>query len=582
MGRTPLDEEAALAPARALHTLHPSDFRGFRLDAAARGIVREYNRRLRPHGLSYIPYFVVLLLAADESGLRPSDIAAELRLDGSSLSGHLDKLEAAGLAQRRPDADDRRVIRVHATAAGRRLAGELEPVGRALSAIEADLAPDALARVERASNAIAAPPRPAPLRPRAGVVTTLRAATLTVPRSIVGRTLARFAELVRERSGGSIAIEVELPSRAPGGELQTLVDVRSGDVAIASVTASVAGTLIPDAQLIELPYLFDSFEQARAFDDGPFVARVFHDADAFGLVGLGVAENGFRWFTTRDTPVHDPADLAGVRLRVQQSPINVHLAEAFGAIAVPLPFPQLADALRAHEIDAQENSLANVAGLALWESQRYVIGTRHALSAHVLFANAEILAALGSGAAIVRDAMRDALAGERSRAEALDERAPERARAAHDRDRARRIGTRAIRRGDAPRARARGACARRGRAGARARRIPRGPFRTRLLNERGTHARPWTQRRSRRRVCAHRARRREPDARRRSAGDRDRFGASADRFARTERRGVENRAAARRRPRQRSRELSAADGRQERSAASRTRAHSHRVRGLAG
>jgi TRAP-type C4-dicarboxylate transport system substrate-binding protein/DNA-binding HxlR family transcriptional regulator len=421
----PQGKEGSLAATRVLPSLRPADFRGFRLDVAARGIVREYNRGLRPHGLSYVPYFVLLLLAADEGGLRPSDIAADLRLDGSSLSGHLDKLEAADLVERRPDADDRRVIRVHATTAGRRLTEELEPIGRALSAVEADLAPEALARVGRAvltPAASVAAPRTASLRPRAGLVTTLRAATLTVPNSVVGRTLRRFAALVDERSSGAIRVEVHLPSAAPGGELQTLVNLRSGDVAIASITASVVGNLIPDAQLIELPYLLDSFAHARAFDDGAFAQKTLADGLAFGLASLGIIENGFRSLTTRDTAVRDPAQLAGVRLRVQQSPINVHLAEAFGAVAVPLPFPRLAEALRAGEIDAQENSLANIAGLALWSSQRYLIETRHALSAHMLFANSEILAALGSGAAIVRDAMHDAIAEQRRAAERLEHR----------------------------------------------------------------------------------------------------------------------------------------------------------------
>jgi tripartite ATP-independent transporter DctP family solute receptor len=416
-----------LAATHTLPGLRPADFRGFRVDVAARGIVREYNRRLRPHGLSYVPYFVLLLLAeADARGLRPSDIAAELHLDGSSLSGHLDRLETAALAERRADLDDRRVIRVHATPAGRALADELEPVGRALSTVDPDLAPEALLRVERAVQTAAAgavapvASRRSAVRPRAGLVTTLRAATLTVPRSVVGRALARFAALVEERSGGAIRVAVDLPSTAAGGELQTLVDLRSGDVALASVTAPVAGNLIPDAQLIELPYLLADFAHARAFLDGPFGARILADAAAFGLIGLGFAENGFRSLTTRETAVRAPRDAAGLRLRVQQSPINVHLAEAFGAVAVPLPFPRLADALAAGEIDAQENALANAVGLELWRTQRYLIATRHALSAHVFFANAEILASLGSGAELVRAAMRDALAEARRGAERLE------------------------------------------------------------------------------------------------------------------------------------------------------------------
>jgi TRAP-type C4-dicarboxylate transport system substrate-binding protein len=386
--------------------------------------VREYNRQLRPHGLSYVPYFVLLLLNVEGGGRRPSDIAADLQLDGSSLSGHLDRLEAAGLAERRPDGNDRRVIRVHATAAGRSLARELEPLGRELSALEPELAPAGLAQLERAVRAVpagpVAPPRPAPARPRAGLVTTLRVSTLTVPRSIVGRALERFAALVAERSDGRMRIELELPSRAPGGELQTLVDVRSGDIALAAVTASVAGNLIPAAQLIELPYLFTSFAHARATLDGPFGLRLLDEARAFGLIGLGFIENGFRCVTTRDVAARDPAALHGLRLRVQQSPINVHLAEAFGAVAVPLPFPHLAEALAAGEIDAQENVPANIAGLALWEHQAYLIPTAHALSPHVVLANAEIMAALGSGARIVRDAMRDALAEVRAEAELLE------------------------------------------------------------------------------------------------------------------------------------------------------------------
>jgi TRAP-type C4-dicarboxylate transport system substrate-binding protein/DNA-binding MarR family transcriptional regulator len=405
--------------------LRPSDFRGFALDAAARGMVREYNRGLRPYGLSYVPYFILLTCTGDEAGHRPSDIAAELRLDGSSLSGHLERLEALALIERRPDAGDRRVIRVYATPAGRRLAEEIEPVGRALSELEPDLSAEALGRVERAAQTAAAGSttagaRSGAARTRAGITTTLRCATLTVPRSTVGRVLTRFAALVEDRSGGAIRIALELPSRAKGGELQTLVDLRSGDVALASITAPVCGNLIPAAQLIELPYLLDDFAHADAFLAGPFGAGILGDAAGFGLTGLGFAVNGFRWLTTRDVAARLPVQVAGLQLRVQQSPINVHLAEALRAVAVPLPFPQLSAALAAGEVDAQENALANIAGLELWRSQGFLIATRHAISAHVLLANAEILAALGSGAALVQSAMHDALEAGRAEAAALE------------------------------------------------------------------------------------------------------------------------------------------------------------------
>lgn len=400
---------------RSVPSLKPADFRGFAIDVAARGVVRAWNRRLRPYGLSYVPYFV-LLLVDGEDGSRPSDLAAALELDGSSLSGHLDRLEAAGFIERRPEPGDRRVTRVVTTERGRRLVAELDPLGRVMSAIEPAVpTPVTVAQRPSVERRISVP------RLRSGVAVTLKVSTLTVPRSVVGRTLARFAELVEERSGGTIRVELELPSRAPGGELQTLVDVRSGDLAITSITTPVAGTLITDAQLVELPYLLDSCAHARAFIDGPFGAQLAQDAERFGLVALGIIGNGFRSLTTRDRAVHDPEDVAGLRLRVQQSPINVHFAEALAAIAVPIPFPRLADALAAGEIDAQENALANIAGLELWRWQHHLTLTRHAFSAQIVLANAEILAALGGGAAVVREAMADALAEHRATADTLDD-----------------------------------------------------------------------------------------------------------------------------------------------------------------
>ena len=398
---------------RPVSSLKPADFRGFSLDVAGRAIVREWNRCLRPYGLSYIPYFVLLLI--DEDGVRPSDLAAELRLDASSLSGHLERLESAGLAARRADASDRRVTRVELTERGRALLAELEPLGRVLSALEPGTdAPASSVMLNPAKHH-----HDGGKRRRGGAMTTLRVSTLTVPQSTVGCALARFADLVAERSDGAIRVALDLPATAAGGELQALVDVRSGDLAIAAITMPVAGILIPGAQLAELPYLLDDAAHARAFFDGAFGTGLALEAERFELAALGVIGNGFRSVTAR-TPVRDPEDLAGVRLRVQQSPINVHLAEALGAIAVPIPFPRLADALAAGEIDAQENALANIAGLELWRHQPYLSLTRHTFSAQIVLANAEILAALGSGAALVREAMHDAVAQSERDAEARE------------------------------------------------------------------------------------------------------------------------------------------------------------------
>ena len=462
-------EESAIPTLSVTPPLLPSAFRGFRLDAAARGLAREYNRRLRPYGLSYVQYFVLLVVAARREA-RPSDIATDLSIDSPSLSGHLDRLAAASLLTRRADGGDRRVIRIDLTAEGRVLLERLEPVGMALAAIEPDIALGAavhpadltlqtavdaqralgtiseavrsvvaaFARVERVSQATALPDVTSiaaqsvgaidalgerlisSSRSRRGIITTLRATTLTASRSAVGLMLTRFAQLIEERSNGTIRIALELPSRG-SGELQTIVDLRGGELAFAAISSPVVAHLVSDAQLVELPYLLDDDAHAQAFLAGPFCASILERLKPFGLEGVAFVGNGFRSVTTRNRALRDPRDLAGLRLRTQEAPINVHLAEALSAVAVPLPFPHLAAALEAGDVDAQENALANCAGLELWRYQRHLTLTRHAYTAHVVMANAHIVSDLGADARLVYDALRDAVTESRHGAAALEE-----------------------------------------------------------------------------------------------------------------------------------------------------------------
>ena len=391
---------------------------------------------MRPHGLTYVPYFILLLLAV-EPRRRPSDLATALKLDASSLTGHLDRLVDQGYVERRPDSDDRRVTRISATPAGLALVSELEPIGEGLSALEPDLGGrgrdatteaeralaeihdavrqvgEAFSRVDRAAtasvDALGVLAQRA-VRPQPTTRAVLRVATMTAADAVGGRTLLRFAELVRERTSDAVAVETIIPYRENGGELNLLMDVRAGRLALIGVTAAVAGTLVPISQALELPFLFESREHARRVLDGPLGREVLAEIDAHGLLGLGIAANGMRSLTTRDGAVRTPADLRGLRLRTQQAPVNVYFAESLGAIAVPLPYERLNEALRDGEIDAQENALANIVDLEMWHEQHYLTLSEHSMSALVLIGNPDAFAGLGTRRTLVEGALHDAIA----------------------------------------------------------------------------------------------------------------------------------------------------------------------------
>ena len=231
----------------------------------------------------------------------------------------------------------------------------------------------------------------------------------------------RFASLVRERTGGAISVELEIPYTGKGrGEVNAFDDLISGELALASVASSVAGNVVPAAQLLELPYLFDSPEHAVAVLDSPAGQEILDDAASVGLLACGYMENGMRHFTSNVQPIRAPEDLRGLRLRVMEAPVYLYFAEALGAIATTSPYFKLADALRSGDAQAQENPLINIRGLDLPRVQRYLTLSGHTYTPQIVFANPAAMEALGAHRPAVEEALREAIAWHRTRAREME------------------------------------------------------------------------------------------------------------------------------------------------------------------
>jgi tripartite ATP-independent transporter DctP family solute receptor len=231
----------------------------------------------------------------------------------------------------------------------------------------------------------------------------------------------RFASLVRDRTGGAISVELEIPYTGKGrGEVNAFDDLISGELALASVGSSVAGNVVPAAQMLELPYLFENAEHADAVLDSPAGREILDDAASVGLLAFGYMENGMRHFTSGVRPIRLPEDLRGVRLRVMEAPVYLHFAEALGAIATTAPYFKLADALRSGDAQAQENPLINIRGLDLPRVQKYLTLSGHSYTPQIVFANPAAMEALGDHRADVEAALREAIAWHRTRAREME------------------------------------------------------------------------------------------------------------------------------------------------------------------
>lgn len=186
----------------------------------------------------------------------------------------------------------------------------------------------------------------------------------------------KFADLVAQKSGGKITVKT-FPGGALGGDLQTLSALQGGTVELTVMNAGLLSGSIKEFAAVDLPFLFNSGAEADAVVDGPFGRRLLDKLPEKGLVGLGYWDLGFRNMTNSKRPITRLEDVAGLKMRVLQSPIYIDLFNGLGANSVPLPFPELYSALEQRTVDGQENPVTVIASSKFYEVQKYLSLTRH-------------------------------------------------------------------------------------------------------------------------------------------------------------------------------------------------------------
>jgi tripartite ATP-independent transporter DctP family solute receptor len=186
----------------------------------------------------------------------------------------------------------------------------------------------------------------------------------------------RFAELVAQKSGNKISVKL-FPGGSLGGDLQTVSALQGGTVEMTVLNAGILSAQVKEFAAFDLPFLFSDGREADAVADGPFGKGLLAKLADKNLVGLGYWELGFRNLTNSKRAVTKLEDIAGLKLRVIQSPLYIDLFNTLGANATPMPFPELYPALEQKAVDGQENPVSTIRSSKFAEVQKYLTLSRH-------------------------------------------------------------------------------------------------------------------------------------------------------------------------------------------------------------
>jgi tripartite ATP-independent transporter DctP family solute receptor len=187
----------------------------------------------------------------------------------------------------------------------------------------------------------------------------------------------KFKELVEAGTNGSVKVEVFYGGQL-GGDRDAIEGVKLGTVEMTVAGAGIFANFEPKMGITALPFLFENFEKAWAFNDSAINAEVDKMLlQSSGIRVLAYWENGFRCLTNSVRPVNSPADVRGMKIRTPENPIILATMRAMGANPSPLPWPEVYMALQQRSFDGQENPIPLIYAAKLYEVQKHLAITNH-------------------------------------------------------------------------------------------------------------------------------------------------------------------------------------------------------------
>ena len=227
-----------------------------------------------------------------------------------------------------------------------------------------------------------------------------------------------FKKLVEERSKGRIRVDV-FPAAQLGSEVAMVEGLRLGSIDVICANAPNAAAFIPELGLFSVAYLFrDIAHFERVVNDAAFAKRVDEiiASKNIGIKRIGFYAAGVRNIYSRKGSVGAPDDLKGVKIRVQNNPVEVKVWRAFGAIPTPMNFGEVYQALQSGVLDAAENGLAVIESNKHYEAAKFITQSEHQRNLSALYINEKKLASMPAELQkIVLDAAREAAIHERKR-----------------------------------------------------------------------------------------------------------------------------------------------------------------------
>lgn len=208
--------------------------------------------------------------------------------------------------------------------------------------------------------------------------TTLRLAHVWPATEIHAQAAEQFAEEVAAATNGEVTVEI-FGGSSLGSDREILEGLRLRTADIWVGGAGVLSSASDTARIFTVPFMFDDLDHFQTVYDGEVGQTITDAIEAeSGYQVISYWMRGPRWLTTKER-VETPADLAGMKIRVPDSPVFVQSWEQLGAAPTPMNFGEVFTALQQGVIDGQENPVSLIYTAQFAEVVSFLGKTEHVI-----------------------------------------------------------------------------------------------------------------------------------------------------------------------------------------------------------
>ncbi|MEO0729824.1 MAG: TRAP transporter substrate-binding protein [Pseudomonadota bacterium] len=199
----------------------------------------------------------------------------------------------------------------------------------------------------------------------------------------------KFAELVKEKTGGRFTVK-NFHGGVLGNQPDAIEQVRIGALAVGNFNLGPIGPIVPEANVVSLPFIFRDMEHMHRALDGEAGQKISDGMEKKGIVALAWYDSGARSFYNSKKPITNPDDVKGMKVRVMNNDLYSGMISALGGNPSPMAFSEVYQSLKTGVVDGAENNWPSYESTGHFEVAGYYSLSQHLIIPECVCMNAAV------------------------------------------------------------------------------------------------------------------------------------------------------------------------------------------------